>query len=131
MTSARLPPSVEQYLDGMNTHEWDRVRASFADRFERIGPFPEHHFTDPDVYTQFLADLLPTIDDHTIEIVRADTVGDLCYVTICERLRRDDTDVESYLCLACDLDPDGRIARIEAFIRRTACGRRVGCHGHR
>jgi hypothetical protein len=111
---------VEQYVDGMSRHDWTAVRASFADRFERIGPFPEHQFTDPDVYTQFLADLLPTIDGHTIEIVRADTIGDVSYVTICERLRRDDANVESYLVLACDLAPDGRLARIEAFIRRTA-----------
>jgi len=35
-------------------------------------------------------------------------------------LRRDDTNVESYLVLVCDLAPDGRLARIEAFLRRTA-----------
>jgi len=111
---------VEQYVDGMNAHDWPAVRASFADRFERVGPFPEHHFTDRDVYTQFLADLLPTIENHTIEVVRAHTVGDVSYVTIRERLRRDDNDVESYLVLACNLAPDGRLARIEAFLRRTA-----------
>ena len=120
MAGAQLPWSVEQYVDGMNAHDWPAVRASFADQFERIGPFPEHHFTDPDVYTQFLADLLPTIEGHTIELVRADTIGNVSYVTICERLRRDDTDVESYLVLVCDLDPDGRLTRIEAFLRRTA-----------
>ena len=116
----QLPRAVEQYIDGMNAHDWQRVRASFADRFERIGPFPEHHFTDPDIYTQFLADLLPTIEGHSIAIVRADTIGTVSYVTICERLRRDDTDVESYLVLACDLASDGRLARVEAFLRRTA-----------
>ena len=120
MAGAQLPWAVEQYIDGMNAHDWPAVRASFADRFERIGPFAEHHFTDPDGYTQFLADLLPTIEDHTIEVVRTDTLGDVSYVTICERLRRDGIDVESYLVLACDLAPDGRVARIEAFIRRTA-----------
>ena len=66
------------------------------------------------------ADLLPTLQHHTVEVVRADTVGAVSYVTICERLRRGDTDVESYLVLACDLSPDGRLARIEAFLRRTA-----------
>jgi hypothetical protein len=120
MAVAQLPWAVEQYVDGMNAHDWSAVRASFADRFERIGPFPEHQFTDPDVYTQFLADLLPTIAGHTIEVTRTDTIGTVSYVTICERLRRDDTDVESYLVLACDLAPDGRLSRIEAFIRRTA-----------
>ncbi len=120
MTRASLPPAVAQYIDGMNAHDWRAVRDSFADEFERIGPFPEHQFTDADVYTQFLADLLPTIEGHTIEVVRADTVGAVSYVTICERLRRGDTNVESYLVLACDLAPDGRLARIEAFLRRTA-----------
>ena len=120
MTAHDLPPAIAQYIDGMNAHDWPAVRASFADRFERIGPFPEHHFTDPDVYTAFLAELLPTIEDHAIDVMRVDTVGDVSYVTIRERLRRDGTDVESYLCLACDLAPDGRITHIEAFIRRTA-----------
>ena len=120
MAVAELPWAVEQYIDGMNAHDWPAVRDSFANAFERIGPFPEHRFSDPDVYTQFLAELLPTIEGHTIEVVRADTVGDTSYVTICERLQRDGTDVESYLVLACDLAPDGRLARIEAFLRRTA-----------
>jgi len=120
VTRDQLPPAVAQYVDGMNAHDWRTVRASFDDRFERIGPFPEHHFTDPDVYTQFLADLLPTLEQHTVEVVRADTIGDVCYLTIRERLRRDGTDVDSYLCLACDLTAQGRIARIEAFLRRTA-----------
>ena len=115
-----LPPALAQYLDGMNAHDWTLVRAAFADEFERVGPFPEHQFDDPDVYTQFLADLLPTIEGHTIDLVRADTVGNVSYITICERLRRDDAPVESYLVLVCDLAPDGRIARIEAFLRRTA-----------
>ena len=119
MMRDQFPWAVAQYIDGMNARDWIAVRASFADRFERIGPFPEHHFTDPDVYTQFLADLLPTIENHIIEVVRADSVGDVSYVTICERLRRDDTDIESFLVLACDLAPDGRLARVEAFLRRT------------
>jgi hypothetical protein len=119
VTRDQLPPMVVQYVDGMNAHDWTAVRASFGDRFERIGPFPEHQFTDPDVYTAFLADLLPTIEGHSIDVIRADTIDDVSYVTIRERLRRDDTDVESYLCLACDLASDGRIARIEAFLRRT------------
>ena len=45
MAVAQLPRAVEQYIAGMNAHDWSAVRASFADRFERIGPFPEHHFT--------------------------------------------------------------------------------------
>jgi len=110
---------LERYLDGMNAHDWLAVRASFADQFERIGPFPEHHFTDPDEYTRFLADLLPTIENHTIEMVRAHTIDDVSYVTVCERLRREGIDVESFLVLACDLAPDGRLVRIEAFLRRT------------
>jgi hypothetical protein len=71
-------------------------------------------------YTQFLADLLPTIEGHSINVVRAHTIGAVSYLTICERFRRDGTNVESYLVLACDLAPDGRLARIEAFLRRTA-----------
>ena len=120
MTPDQLPPAVAQYIDGMNEHDWTAVRASFADRFERIGPFPEHVFTDPETYTQFLAELLPTLEEHRIDVVRADSVGTVSYVTIREQLRRDGIDVDSYLILACDLAPDGRLARIEAFIRRTA-----------
>ena len=73
------------------------------------------------MYTQFLADLLPTIEGHTIEVVRADTVGPVSYVTdLRTPPARRQRDVESYLVLACDLAPDGRLARIEAFLRRTA-----------
>ena len=77
-----LPQVVEQYVDGMKARNWTAVRASLADRFERVGPFSEHQFNDPDVYTQFLADLLPTLEGHTIEITRVHTIGDVSYVTI-------------------------------------------------
>jgi hypothetical protein len=113
-----LPESVEQYVDGMKAHNWAAVRASLSQRFERIGPFPEQQFNDPEVYTQFLAALLPTLEGHTIEVTRVHTIGDVSYVTICEGLRRDGTDVQSFVLLACDLGPDGRITRIEAFLRR-------------
>ena len=120
LAATRLPRAVEKYVRAMNAHDWPGVRASFAGQFERVGPFAEHQFNDPDVYTAFLADLLPTIENHSIEVTRVANVGDVSYVTIRERLRRDGTNVESYVCLACDLAPDGRIRRIEAFLRRTA-----------
>lgn len=115
-----LPATLARYIEGMKVHDWRVVRASLADRFERIGPFPEHHFTDPDVYTQFLADLLPTLEGHSVEITRVRTIGDVTYVTIREGVRVTDTEITSYVLMACDLDGDGRITRIEVFLRRTA-----------
>jgi hypothetical protein len=33
VTRDQLPPAVEQYVDGMNAHDWTAVRACFADRW--------------------------------------------------------------------------------------------------
>ena len=114
-----LPPSIAAYVDGMVAHDWKTVRASLADDCVRVGPFPEHKFIGADVYVAFLADVLPGVENHTITVDRWLTVGDLSYVEITERLTRDGAPVESRVCLACDLAPDGKLLRIEGFLRRT------------
>ena len=113
-----LPPSVAAYVDGIVAHDWVAVRASLAYDCVRVGPFPEHEFIGADAYLAFLADLLPTVEGHTMTVDRWLTVGDHSYVEITERLIRDGAPVESRVCLACDLAPDGRLQRIEGFLRR-------------
>lgn len=118
--SVPLPPMVAEYLDAMTRHDWPALRACLTDDFERVGPFPEHVFPEPDGYVAFLADLLPTIADHTVTIDRALTADGLCYVEVTERLTTPDGPLVSRVCMAVELSPDGRLRRVEAFLRRTA-----------
>jgi len=118
--STAVPPAVQAYFDALMAHDWDGLRASLADDFDRLGPFAEHVFPEPDGYVTFLAGLMPTLEAHTLTIDRSLAAGDRCYVEITERLVLDDTPLVSRLCLAIDLAPDGRLRHIEAYLRRTA-----------
>ena len=118
--AATLPPAVAEYLDAMVRHDWPALRACLTDDFARVGPYPEHVFPEPDGYVAFLAALLPTIAGHTVTVDRALTAGDLCYVEVTERLTTADGPLVSRVCMAVDLAPDGRLRRVEAFLRRTA-----------
>lgn len=115
-----LPPMVAEYLDAMMRHDWPALRACLADDFERVGPYPEHVFPEPDGYVAFLAELLPTIPGHTVTVDRALSAGDLAYVEVTERLTTADGPLRSRVCMAVELAPDGRLRRVEAFLRRTA-----------
>ena len=116
--SSELPPSVAAYVEGMVALDWAAIRKSLADDCVRVGPFPEHEFNGADAYVAFLADVLPTVENHTITVDRWLTADDRSYVEITERLTRDGAPVESRVCLACDLAPDGKLQRIEGFLRR-------------
>ena len=115
-----LPPTVTEYLDAMMRHDWPALRACLTDDFTRVGPYPAHVFPDPVGYVAFLADLLPTIADHTVTVDRALATDDLCYVEVTERLTTADGPLVSRVCMAVDLAPDGRLRRVEAFLRRSA-----------
>ncbi|MFA5883382.1 MAG: nuclear transport factor 2 family protein [Acidimicrobiia bacterium] len=117
--SRDLPPTVAEYLDSMTRHDWAALRACLTDDFERVGPYAEHVFPDPEGYVAFLAELLPTITDHTVSVDRALAEGDRCYVEVTERLTTADGPLVSRVCMAVDLAPDGRLRRVEAFLRRT------------
>ena len=114
-----LPPAVATYFASVMNHDWDALRTCLADDFERLGPYPEHIFPEPDGYVAFLAELLPTIADHTLTVDRALTAGDRCYVEITEGFSADASPAVSHLCLAFDLAPDGRLRHLTAYLRRT------------
>ena len=120
MTGSQLPPRVAEYLDTMVRHDWSALRACLTDDFERVGPYTEHVFPDPDGYVAFLASVLPAIVDHSVTVDRSLTVDSLCYVEVTERLTTADGPLVSRVCMAVDLAPDGRLRRVEAFLRRTA-----------
>ena len=117
--STDVPPAVAAYLDTVMAHDWVGLRACLADDFDRVGPYPEHVFPEPDGYVAFLAGLLPSLAEHTLTVDRALAAGDRCYVEITERVVVDGSPLVSRLCLAIDLAPDGRLRHLEAYLRRT------------
>ncbi len=119
MTNSQLPPRVAEYLDAMVRHDWPALRACLTDDFERVGPYAEHVFPDPAGYVAFLASVLPALVDHSVTVDRSLTADSLCYVEVTERLTTADGPLVSRVCMAVDLAPDGRLHRVEAFLRRT------------
>ncbi len=102
----------------MFAHDWPGLRSCLTDDFVRVGPFPEHQFTDVDAYVAFLADLLPGLRDHAMEVTRTSTIGEVVYVEATEEFATPEGARSTRVCLVCELAPDGRLRAVEVFLRR-------------
>lgn len=114
----RAPDAVDAYFAAMEAHDWAALRSCLADDFTREGPYEEHRFPDPDGYVAFLADLLPTLRDHSVTVTRSVRAGDVAVVDATESLTLDGEGRTVRVCAVFDLDAAGRIARVEVFARR-------------
>ena len=110
---------VEDYLGGVATQDWDRVRAHVRDDVLRIGPFGDV-YAGRDDYVKFLSDLMPTLPGYSMDIARVTYVDDgrRAIAELSETVEMDGKPLVTPEALLFDLDADGLIARIEIFTRR-------------
>jgi len=105
---------VEQYLDAVTHHDWDGLRALLRDDVVRVGPFNDE-YRGRDEYVAFLATLMPTLPDYSMEISRVTYADGVAVAELAENVAGTRTDE----ALVFELDGD-RIARIDIFIKTTA-----------
>jgi ketosteroid isomerase-like protein len=110
---------VEEYLDAVATHNWDRMRAAVREDVVRIGPFGDTYI-GRDTYLEFLSDLMPTLPGYSMDVARVTYLdGDRRAVAeLSETVTVDGAPLVTPEALLFDLDEDGRISRIEIFTRR-------------
>jgi predicted ester cyclase len=105
---------VERYLDAVTRHDWDGVRRLLRDDVVRVGPFHDE-YRGRDAYVEFLAAVMPTLPDYSMEISRVTYTDRLAFAELVENVAGTRTDE----ALVFELDGD-RIARIDIFIKTQA-----------
>ena len=113
---------VERYFEAMMAHDWAAVRACLSDDFTRVGPYPEHAWDDPDGYVAFLSGLLPGLRAHAVDVTRVTGDGSVFHAEATERVELDTGPSTVRVSAAFDLADDGRIRRVEVFVRRPTVG---------
>ena len=86
---------VERYLDALIGHDWDVLRDCLTEDVVRVGPYSDE-YRGRDAYVGFLSELMPTLPDYRMDVHRVTYAGSLAFA---------------------ELADDGRIARIDVFIK--------------
>lgn len=108
---------VERYLAAIAGHDWDALRACVADDVVRVGPFGDT-YTGRDGYVGFLAGLMPTLVDYSMDVHRVVEAGPVALAELTETMTWDGERVSTPEALVFDVGPDDRIRRIGIYIRR-------------
>lgn len=108
---------VERYLAALAVHDWDALRSCLAVDVERVGPFGDT-YRGREEYSSFLAGLVPSLVDYSLDIDRILPAGDVVVAELTESMTWDGKRVVTPEALVFDIDDAGRIARIRIFIQR-------------
>lgn len=103
---------VERYLAALTAHDWDGLRDCLSDDVLRIGPYNDE-YRGRDAYVGFLAALMPALRDYSMEVARITYSDGVAFAELAETVAGVRTDE----ALVFELAPDGRIARVDVFIK--------------
>jgi ketosteroid isomerase-like protein len=111
--------TVRRYLDAMVRGEWDALAACLTPEVERLGPYgDDYHGVDE--YVPFLRSTIEALDDYVMRVDRVVAAGDAIVVAeLSETVTMSGTRLETPEALVFDLAPDGRIARVAIFLRKS------------
>jgi ketosteroid isomerase-like protein len=112
-----VPDVVERYLECVaRAHDWDALRACLTDDIVRVGPYGDV-YEGRDAYVEFLAGLMPRLRGYEMHVDRIVYAGDVALAQLSETVEVDGTLTRTPEALVFDLAPDGRIRRVEVFMR--------------
>jgi uncharacterized protein (TIGR02246 family) len=112
---------VRRYLDTMVAGDWEGLAACLAPDVVRLGPYgDDYHGVDD--YVAFLRATLEALDGYVMRVDRVHTAAgdpDVVLAELSETVTIDGARMETPEALVFDLAPDGRIARVAIFLRRS------------
>ena len=117
---AHVVEVVQQYLDAMVDHDWDRLALCLAPDVVRLGPYGDD-YRGLDDYVAFLRVTLESLDGYEMRVDRV-TGGDDDQVVVAElseTVTMNGVRVETPEALVFDVGADARIARVAVFLRRS------------
>lgn len=110
---------VRRYLDAMVAHDWEALAACLTPDVVRLGPYGDDYLGVDD-YVPFLRRALESLDGYVMRVDRVSAVGnDVVLAELSETVTVDGARLETPEALVFDLSPDGRIARVAIFLRRS------------
>jgi ketosteroid isomerase-like protein len=103
----------------MVARDWVGVAACLAPDVERLGPYGDDYHGVAE-YVPFLQRTLESLDGYVMRVDRVSEVGTGVVVAeLSETVTIDGARLETPEALVFDLAPDGRIARVAIFLRRS------------
>src|SRR5437764_14138948 len=110
---------VERYVAALAAFDWDAFADCLADDVVRIGPFNDVR-TPKETYVTFLRELMPTLPNYAVELHRTTYAGKVAVAELSETMDIAGQSTTIGEALVLDLDDDGRIKRIDIFIKQRA-----------
>jgi predicted ester cyclase len=109
---------VETYLKAIITHEWTQVADVVTEDVVRTGPFFDV-VEGRDAYVSFLAKLMPTLPDYSMDIGRITYLDDgrRAYAELTETVQVDGAPHRTPEVLVFELTGE-QISRVDVFIQR-------------
>ena len=110
---------VGRYLEAMVARDWEALAACLVPDVERLGPYGDdyHHV---DEYVPFLRRTIESLDGYVMRVDRVSEVRpNVVLAELSETVTIDGSRLETPEALVFDLAPDGRIARVAIFLRRS------------
>ena len=99
--------------------DWEGLAQCLDPDVVRLGPFGDD-YRGVDVYVPFLRTTLESLEGYSMRIDRIVAVAtDVVVAELSETVTFDGTRLETPEALVFDLAPDGRIARVAIYLRRS------------
>ena len=110
--------TVAHYFESMSRHDWTGLRECLSDQFSRVGPYEDHHWSNPEAYLDFLRELLPGIEGQKVQVTQTIEEGSVVHVNATETIQRDGAPHSVRVAATFQMNDDDRIDHIEVFVRR-------------
>lgn len=109
---------LDRYFQALRAHDWDALADCLAEDVERTGPYRDM-VRGREAYAAFLAEVLPTLENHRLEIRELRRISERsALVLLSEILDVNGRSTEFPEALLFDLDADGRIARVDIYLKQ-------------
>jgi hypothetical protein len=112
--------ALEQYLDALRAHDWQRLGACVADDLVRTGPFLDV-VRGRRAYVEFLAGVVPSLRNYELRVSRIRRLEDgAAVVELSETVDLEGVRTETPEVLLFEFDAQGLIRRIDIYVKRPA-----------
>ena len=110
---------VSRYLDTMVAGDWDGLAECLDPDIVRLGPYGDDYH-GVDAYVPFLRATIESLEGYVMRVDRVVAAeGGVVVVELSETVTIDGAALETPEALVFDLAPDGRIARVAIYLRRS------------
>jgi uncharacterized protein (TIGR02246 family) len=109
---------LERYFAALRAHDWEALADTLADDVHRTGPFLDD-VRGKRAYVEFLAGVIPKLSNYALDVARIRALEDRsAVVELSESMDRDGRRETHPEALLFEFDRDGRIARVDVYIKR-------------